>query len=126
MHYCSVHCFLGQGFGRLSRGNPKVPRKIDLSKSAWLVQHKEELPITKFKSEIVETVSKNQVTMVVSETGSGKTTQVPQFLLEHAANKQAPVKIICTEPRRIAAISVAERVAEETLTKVRQKRPGFY
>ena len=48
----------------------------------------------------------------------GKTTQVPQYLLEHAKFTQTPVKIICTEPRRIAAVSMAERVSEECGTQV--------
>ena len=50
---------------------------------------------------------------------TGKTTQVPQYLLEHAKLTQTPVKIICTEPRRIAAVSMAERVSEECGTQVR-------
>lgn len=51
--------------------------------------------------------------MITGDTGSGKTTQVPQYLMEHFAEKKEPVRIICTQPRRIAAISVAERVANE-------------
>lgn len=51
--------------------------------------------------------------MITGDTGSGKTTQVPQYLLELFSEKKEPARIICTQPRRIAAISVAERVASE-------------
>ena len=43
------------------------------------------------------------------ETGSGKTTQVPQFILEHAEERGTAVRIVCTEPRRIAAVAMADR-----------------
>ena len=76
------------------------------------------MPIHKFKKEIIETIDDHKVTIISGETGSGKTTQVPQFLLENSKITQNPVKIICTEPRRIAAVSVSERVAEECGTKV--------
>jgi ATP-dependent RNA helicase YTHDC2 len=51
--------------------------------------------------------------MISGDTGSGKTTQVPQFILEHYCDTKQPVRILCTQPRRIAAMSVAERVATE-------------
>ena len=51
--------------------------------------------------------------MITGDTGSGKTTQVPQYIMELASEKKEGVRIICTQPRRIAAMSVAERVASE-------------
>ncbi|KZV16627.1 hypothetical protein F511_12083 [Dorcoceras hygrometricum] len=54
-----------------------------------------------------------QVVLICGETGCGKTTQVPQFLLDHAWSKGKTCKIVCTQPRRISATSVAERVASE-------------
>ncbi|KAK1370480.1 hypothetical protein POM88_036572 [Heracleum sosnowskyi] len=69
------------------------------------------LPIYKLKNELVQTVHDNQVLVVIGETGSGKTTQVTQYLDE--AGYTTSGKIGCTQPRRVAAMSVAERVAEE-------------
>eukprot|EP01012_Entosiphon_sulcatum_P049037 TRINITY_DN67636_c0_g1_i1.p1 TRINITY_DN67636_c0_g1~~TRINITY_DN67636_c0_g1_i1.p1 ORF type:complete len:682 (+),score=76.06 TRINITY_DN67636_c0_g1_i1:1029-3074(+) len=66
------------------------------------------LPIWQAREEIIRTVRDNQVTVLVGETGSGKTTQLPQFLLDDGYTS-----IACTQPRKIAAISVSQRVAEE-------------
>ncbi|CAK9439373.1 uncharacterized protein LODBEIA_P35260 [Lodderomyces beijingensis] len=71
------------------------------------------LPVYKYKDELLKIVSQNQVLIVVGETGSGKTTQLPQYLY-HAGYSHNDTKIIgCTQPRRVAATSVAQRVAQE-------------
>lgn len=70
-----------------------------------------ELPIAAHGAEIVEAIRTHQVVVLSGATGSGKTTQIPQFCLE--AGRGVAGKIACTQPRRIAAISVAERIAEE-------------
>ena len=72
---------------------------------------KNELPITARKEEIIKTIRDNQVVVLAGETGSGKTTQIPKFCM--AAGRGVEGKIGCTQPRRIAALSVAERIAEE-------------
>jgi ATP-dependent helicase HrpA len=69
------------------------------------------LPITAHRDEILAAISKNQVIIVAGETGSGKTTQLPKFCLE--AGRGTRGLIACTQPRRIAARAMAERVAEE-------------
>lgn len=51
-----------------------------------------------------------QVIIVAGATGCGKTTQLPQLVLEHYQELKQPVRIYCTQPRRISAVSVAERV----------------
>lgn len=73
------------------------------------------LPIHAHKSALLETIHTNPVTVVSGETGSGKTTQLPLYLMEQMVkNNQADkCNIVCTQPRRIAAISVAERVNYE-------------
>lgn len=70
-----------------------------------------ELPITARREEIVKTIRDHQVVVLSGETGSGKSTQIPKLCLE--AGRGRAGRIACTQPRRIAAISVAERVASE-------------
>lgn len=71
------------------------------------------LPITPFREEIISAVANNQVVIIAGETGCGKTTQVPQYLLESAWAAGRPARIICTQPRRISAVTVSERIAAE-------------
>lgn len=70
-----------------------------------------DLPITRKKDEIISAIKKNSVVIISGETGSGKTTQIPKFCLE--AGQGINGLIGCTQPRRIAAITVAKRIAEE-------------
>jgi ATP-dependent helicase HrpA len=76
------------------------------------IHYPAELPITARKDEIVQAIQAHQVVVVAGDTGSGKTTQLPKMCLE--AGRGAERQLIgCTQPRRIAAMSVAERVQEE-------------
>ncbi|KNZ58552.1 adenosinetriphosphatase [Puccinia sorghi] len=79
--------------------------------SLSITEQRASLPIYKLRDALVKAVKENQVLVVVGDTGSGKTTQMTQYLAEEglADNK----KIACTQPRRVAAMSVAKRVAEE-------------
>ena len=76
-----------------------------------IVEQRQGLPIYKLKDELIKAVNDNQILIVIGETGSGKTTQVTQYLAE--AGYTAKGKIGCTQPRRVAAMSVAKRVSEE-------------
>lgn len=80
-----------------------------------LLHTRKKLPIWDQKDDFLELVKKNRIIVLVGETGSGKTTQVPQFLLETGIASFGPPRrsIACTQPRRVAAMSVAKRVAEE-------------
>src|SRR5258707_994707 len=69
------------------------------------------LPITARKDEIVAAIREHQVVVIAGETGSGKTTQIPKMCLEAGLGIEA--KIGCTQPRRIAALSISRRIAEE-------------
>ena len=70
-----------------------------------------ELPIVAHRQEIIEALRASQVVIIAGDTGSGKTTQLPKMCLE--AGRGVRKRIGCTQPRRIAAIAMAERVAEE-------------
>ena len=85
-----------------------------------MVMHRNNLPAAKFRTKVIETLSKNQVMVISGATGCGKTTQIPQFILEHFidSKKGGQCNIICTQPRRISAIGVAERVAVERSEKI--------
>lgn len=72
-----------------------------------------QLPMWGFKNEVLAAIDREQVVIVCGETGCGKSTQVPSFILEHQLSQGKPCKIYCTEPRRISAISLAKRVSEE-------------
>ena len=70
-----------------------------------------DLPITERKDDIVAAIRANQVIVIAGETGSGKTTQIPKMCLEAGLGIEA--KIGCTQPRRVAALSISRRIAEE-------------
>jgi pre-mRNA-splicing factor ATP-dependent RNA helicase DHX16 len=77
---------------------------------------RKKLPVYVYREEFLAAVKDHQVLILVGETGSGKTTQIPQYLLEIGYSELG--KIGCTQPRRVAALSVAARVAQEMNVKV--------
>jgi HrpA-like RNA helicase len=72
------------------------------------------LPIDAYREEILKSIKENPVTVITAETGAGKSTQVPQYLLEEGYD------LVVTQPRRLAARSVATRVAQEMGQEIRQ------
>ncbi|KAJ5232743.1 hypothetical protein N7468_005699 [Penicillium chermesinum] len=86
-------------------------------KAATMEETRKSLPIYQFRDQIIEAVAQHQVLIIVGETGSGKTTQIPQYLHE-AGYTKGGLKVGCTQPRRVAAMSVAARVAEEMGSKL--------
>lgn len=82
------------------------------------IEYPPELPITTRKDEIVRVLREHSVLVLAGETGSGKTTQIPKMCLEALAtaprrNPNRPLLIGCTQPRRVAALSIARRLAQE-------------
>ncbi|KIE03303.1 pre-mRNA splicing factor ATP-dependent RNA helicase prp16, partial [Metarhizium majus ARSEF 297] len=83
----------------------------DFSRSKTLQEQRQYLPAFAVREELLRVIRENQVTIVIGETGSGKTTQLTQFLYEDGYGQTGMIG--CTQPRRVAAMSVAKRVAEE-------------
>lgn len=89
-----------------------------------MVEARKQLPVYAMRQKIVDTIRDNQFVVVVGETGLGKTTQIVQYLYEEAMAR--PNRIIgCTQPRRVAASTVAARVAEEMGVKLGEE-VGYY
>ncbi|KAK2657156.1 hypothetical protein Ddye_010208 [Dipteronia dyeriana] len=88
-------------------------------KSAFemLQEDRKTLPIYPYHHSLLQAIEDYQVLVIVGETGSGKTTQIPQYLHEAGYTKQG-LKIGCTQPRRVAAMSVATRVSQEMGVKL--------
>ncbi|XP_031497367.1 probable pre-mRNA-splicing factor ATP-dependent RNA helicase DEAH2 isoform X1 [Nymphaea colorata] len=108
--------------GKISKVNGSAPRPSS-SVNRWtgrpfsaryyeILDKRKTLPVWQQKQEFLDALEKNQTLVLVGETGSGKTTQIPQFVVEagYTSNRK---QIACTQPRRVAAMSVSRRVAEE-------------
>ncbi|MCJ1303306.1 DEAH-box ATP-dependent RNA helicase prp22, partial [Hypocenomyce scalaris] len=87
--------------------------------SMSIKQQRESLPVYKFRKQLLDAVNENQLLIVVGDTGSGKTTQLTQFLAEGGYANRGMIG--CTQPRRVAAMSVAKRVAEEVGCRLGQE-----
>lgn len=78
-----------------------------------ILESREKLPVYQFKDKLSKAISENQIIVVEGETGSGKTTQIPQFILQAGLVEPGKTRVACTQPRRVAATSIATRVADE-------------
>ncbi|XP_015520709.1 3'-5' RNA helicase YTHDC2 [Neodiprion pinetum] len=106
-----------KAMGRLNGGIPQVPQ---LKTNMDVLPFRECLPVYNMREEIMQVLPSSQVIIIAGETGSGKTTQVPQFILDYCQQRNQTCRIICTQPRRLSAVSVAERVAFERDEKIGQ------
>ena len=94
----------------------KILESRPLSHREKMLQGRKKLPIYPYREELLAAIKDHQVLIVVAETGSGKTTQIAQFV--HEAGYTELGKVGCTQPRRVAAMSVAARVASEMDVRV--------
>uniref|UniRef100_A0A673G4P4 ATP-dependent RNA helicase DHX29 n=1 Tax=Sinocyclocheilus rhinocerous TaxID=307959 RepID=A0A673G4P4_9TELE len=79
-----------------------------------LLAEREQLPVFQHRQQALEALWRHRVLVIAGETGSGKSTQIPQFILEELlANGEAPCNVVVTQPRRISAMSLASRVSQE-------------
>ncbi|KAK0414294.1 hypothetical protein QR680_007254 [Steinernema hermaphroditum] len=90
--------------GKAALGRPKTSLSIREQRAS--------LPIFQLREALIQAVSDNQILVVIGETGSGKTTQMTQYMVEAGFGGKGR-KVGCTQPRRVAAMSVAKRVSEE-------------
>ncbi|KAF2819690.1 P-loop containing nucleoside triphosphate hydrolase protein [Ophiobolus disseminans] len=100
--------------GKVDMEKQRLQQMLDESemKAKTIEETRKSLPVYKYKDQLLEAIKAHQVLIVIGETGSGKTTQIPHYvLLDDEITKG--LKVACTQPRRVAAISVAQRVAEE-------------
>ncbi|KAI1750981.1 P-loop containing nucleoside triphosphate hydrolase protein [Xylaria castorea] len=104
------------GKNKFSEVMKKNDGASNFSQSKTLKEQREFLPAFAVREDLLRVIRDNQVVIVVGETGSGKTTQLTQFLYEDGYGKQGMIG--CTQPRRVAAMSVAKRVAEEMEVKL--------
>ena len=98
--------------------NPQVLAELWLSRASspayiTMLNSRMTLPIWNFKSELLTAIEDYQVVIICGETGCGKSTQVPAYILESELSNGRQCRIYCTEPRRISALSLARRVSEE-------------
>lgn len=112
--------------GDMGRGSSKFAHHMekqkanegasDFSRTRTLKEQREFLPAFAVREELLRVIRDNQVIIVIGETGSGKTTQLTQFLYEDGYGRGGMIG--CTQPRRVAAMSVAKRVSEEMEVKL--------
>ncbi|KYR01152.1 DEAD/DEAH box helicase [Tieghemostelium lacteum] len=102
----------------VEENNNWIPKKESYSQKYYdILEKRKDLPVWKQKAEFIEKIKKHQTIILVGETGSGKTTQIPQFVVDAGLVKPNTM-VGVTQPRRVAAISVAQRVADEMDFKI--------
>lgn len=99
----------------------ELARQVELEKLSTIDKARKSLPVYRHRTRLMDAIKENQVLIIVGETGSGKTTQLPQYLVEDGYTQKGKFQVGVTQPRRVAATSVATRVAEEMNVKLGQE-----
>ncbi|CAO3700631.1 unnamed protein product [Rhizopus stolonifer] len=86
-----------------------------------MLEFRKQLPIYTGRDSIMQAMTDNPTVIIIGETGSGKTTQIPQFILEAGLASKELGGVAITQPRRVAAVNLAKRVSEETMTRLGSK-----
>ncbi|BAM39126.1 DEAD-box family helicase [Theileria orientalis strain Shintoku] len=94
-------------------------RRLERKQHKMMLMERQKLPIYLYRNELLAAIKKYKTVIVVGETGSGKTTQIPQYLHEVGYSKAGMIGV--TQPRRVAAMSVAARVSKELNVKLGSK-----
>ncbi|XP_028176812.1 ATP-dependent RNA helicase DHX33 [Ostrinia furnacalis] len=113
--YSNGGCVFVNNNIKKENGTEKLAPKVEVNKQSILDARKQ-LPVYMVKARLLEEVKKNDTMILIGETGSGKTTQVPQLI--HEMRLEGGGVIAVTQPRRVAAITIALRVANEMNTEV--------
>ncbi|KAJ6637623.1 Pre-mRNA-splicing factor ATP-dependent RNA helicase PRP16 [Pseudolycoriella hygida] len=104
----------GQKFAQHMSGDSE--KGSDFSRKKTILEQRRFLPVFAVRQELLNVIRENSVVIIVGETGSGKTTQLTQYLHEDGYSNFGMIG--CTQPRRVAAMSVAKRVSDEMGTKL--------
>jgi HrpA-like RNA helicase len=102
----------------------RIPNKNENIRDFGMEASKE-LPIAKYRKDILDTIEKHQVIIIAGETGCGKTTQVPKYIYESLTGQGKEPNILITQPRRIAAFSIAKRLSIEMKVEL-GKEVGYH
>ncbi|CAJ1936307.1 unnamed protein product [Cylindrotheca closterium] len=105
------------GFAQHMKNSKKDGAVSAFAKSKSILQQREYLPVFSVRDELLNVIRENTCVVIVGETGSGKTTQLTQYLMEEGYSQFGLIG--CTQPRRVAAMSVAKRVSEEVAAGVK-------
>ncbi|CAH2072885.1 unnamed protein product [Thlaspi arvense] len=108
-----------KGEAKFAQHMKKGEAVSEFAMSKTMAEQRQYLPIFSVRDELLQVIRENQVIVVVGETGSGKTTQLTQYLHEDGYTMNGIIG--CTQPRRVAAMSVAKRVSEEMETELGDK-----
>jgi pre-mRNA-splicing factor ATP-dependent RNA helicase DHX16 len=106
----------GKGLSKEERFLAEQLKAVE-KRALSMEETRKSLPIYQYREQFLAALADHQILVIVGETGSGKTTQLPQYLHE-AGYTKGGLKVGCTQPRRVAAMSVAARVADEMSVKV--------